>query len=154
MINLKVGGKSPDFELRNQDGIKIKLSKLQGKKVVIYFYPKDDTPGCTKEACNFRDNINNLRKLNVEVLGISNDDLDSHKKFASKYNLNFPILIDVDKKVSKDYGVYELKKFMGKSYHGIVRSTFIIDEKGKIARIFYKVKPDEHIKEIKEALGN
>ena len=153
MINLKVGGKSPDFELSNQDGIKIKLSKLQGKKVVIYFYPKDDTPGCTKEACNFRDNINNLRKLNVEVLGISNDDLDSHKKFASKYNLNFPILIDVDKKVSKDYGVYELKKFMGKSYHGIVRSTFIIDEKGKIARIFYKVKPDEHIKEILEEIN-
>ena len=153
MINLKVGGKSPDFELSNQDGIKIKLSKLQGKKVVIYFYPKDDTPGCTKEACNFRDNINNLRKLNVEVLGISNDDLDSHKKFASKYNLNFPILIDVDKKVSKDYGVYELKKFMDKSYHGIVRSTFIIDEKGKIARIFYKVKPDEHIKEILEEIN-
>ena len=153
MINLKVSDKAPDFELSDQEGSKVKLSELKGKKVVLYFYPKDDTSGCTKEACDFRDNISSLRKLNVEVLGISNDDLDSHKKFASKYNLNFPILIDVDKKVSKDYGVYELKKFMGKSYHGIVRSTFIIYEKGKIARIFYKVKPDEHIKEILEEIN-
>ena len=154
MITLKAGDKAPDFELLDQEGSKVKLSELKGKKVVLYFYPKDDTPGCTKEACNFRDNITSLRKLNAEVLGISNDDLDSHKKFASKYNLNFPVLSDIDKKASKEYGVYELKSFMGKSYYGIVRSTFIIDEKGRIAKIFYKVNPEEHIKEIQEALGN
>ena len=152
MINLKVGDKSPDFNLTDDSGKKIKLSDFKGKKVVLYFYPKDNTSGCTNEACNFRDNINNLRKLNVEVLGISNDDFDSHKKFASKYNLNFPILSDIDKKVSKEYGVYELKRFMGKSYYWIVRSTFIIDEKGKIARIFYKVNPEEHVEEILKAM--
>ena len=152
MITLKIGSKAPNFELSDEEGKKVKLSDFKGKKVILYFYPKDDTPGCTKEACNFRDNFDELRKLNAEVLGISNDDETSHKKFSEKFNLPFKLLCDVDKKISKDYGVYELKSFMGKSYSGITRSTFIIDGKGKIKSIFYKVKPDVHIKEVVEAL--
>ena len=152
MITLKIGNKAPDFELNDSEGKKLKLYNFKGKKIVLYFYPRDDTPGCTKEACNFRDNIEGLKKLNVEVLGISNDDKTSHKKFSEKYNLPFRLLCDIDKKVSKDYGVYELKNFMGKSYYGITRSTFIIDERGKIEKIFYKVNPNTHIKEIIVAL--
>ena len=152
MINLKVGDKSPDFELIDQNGKKIRLSKLRGKKVVLYFYPKDDTSGCTKEACDFRDNLPELKKLNVEVLGASNDSLDSHKKFSSKYNLNFPILSDVDKKASQEYGVYEQKQNYGKTYWGITRSTFVIDKNGKIEKIFYKVNPEGHAKEILDAV--
>lgn len=148
MISLKVGDKAPDFILNDGEGKTVKLSKLKGKKVVLYFYPKNDTPGCTKEACNFRDNLGALKKLNVEVLGVSNDDEQSHKKFAEKYNLPFRLLADADKKVSKDYGVYELKESYGKTYYGITRSTFLIDESGKIEKIYYKVNPEEHIKEI------
>ncbi len=152
MISLNVGDKAPDFSLKDSDGKKIKLSSFKGKKVVLYFYPKDDTSGCTKEACNFRDNILEVKKLNVEILGVSNDDEASHKKFASKYNLPFNLLADTDKNVSKKYGVYELKNFMGRSYYGITRSTFLIDEKGKIRKIFYKVHPEEHINEIMQEL--
>lgn len=148
MTTLKIGDKAPDFELAYSEGKKVKLSGFRGKKVVLYFYPKDDTPGCTKEACNFRDNFNQLKRLNVEVLGVSNDDEVSHKKFSEKFNLPFTLLCDVDKKVSKDYGVYQLKNFMGKSYYGIVRSTFLIDEKGMIEKIFDKVNPDVHINEV------
>ena len=148
MTTLKVGDKAPDFELKDQDGKAVKLSGFKGKKVILYFYPKDDTPGCTKEACNFRDNISTLNKSNVVVLGVSNDDEQSHQKFIAKYNLPFALLADTDKKVSKAYGVYELKNFMGKEYYGIVRSTFIIDEKGRIQKVFYKVNPEEHIDEV------
>ena len=109
MISLKIGDKAPDFELSDQKSSKIKLSGFRGKKVILYFYPKDDTSGCTKEACDFRDNISKLNQDNAVVLGVSNDDLESHEKFSSKYALNFPIVCDVDKKVSKEYGVYELK---------------------------------------------
>lgn len=152
MISLKVGDKAPEFKLADGSGNQVKLSGFKGKKVVLYFYPKDDTPGCTKEACNFRDNLGALKKLNVEVLGVSNDDSGSHKKFAEKYNLPFSLLADVDKKVSKYYGVYGEKSFMGRIYMGITRSTFLIDEKGKIQKIFYKVNPENHIDEIKLAL--
>ena len=124
------------------------MSDFKGKKVVLYFYPKDDTPGCTKEACNFRDNLSALKKLNAEVIGVSNDDEVSHKKFAEKYKLPFRLLADVDKKVSKDYGVYEEKQNYGRTYMGITRSTFVIDENGKIQKIYYKVNPEEHINEI------
>ena len=148
MINLKVGDKAPDFILKDGGGETAKLSDFKGKKVVLYFYPKDDTPGCTKEACNFRDNLTSLGKLNVEVLGVSTDDEASHKKFAEKYNLPFKLLADVDKKVSKEYGIYELKNNYGKEYYGITRSTFVIDENGKIQQIYYKVNPEEHINEI------
>ena len=152
MITLKEGQKAPDFTLADQEGNKVKLSSFKGKKVVLYFYPKDDTPGCTKEACNFRDKIGSLKKSNVVVLGVSNDDEESHQKFIAKYSLPFTLLADTDKEVSKAYGVYELKNFMGKKYYGIVRSTFIIDEKGRIQKIFYKVNPEEHIQEVMEAV--
>ena len=148
MINLKTGDKAPDFELPDQEGNKVKLSSLKGKKVVLYFYPRDDTPGCTKEACNFRDNISQLKKLNAEILGVSNDDEESHKKFADKYRLPFRLFADADKKVSKQYGVYELKQNYGKEYYGITRSTFLIDENGKIEKIYYKVNPEGHVDEI------
>ncbi|MBI2654044.1 thioredoxin-dependent thiol peroxidase [Candidatus Woesearchaeota archaeon] len=153
MVKLKAGDKAPDFELNDDEGNKVKLSNFKGKKFVLYFYPKDDTPGCTKEACDFRDNLSSLKRLNVEVLGVSNDDEKSHKKFKEKFSLPFRLLCDVDKKVSKGYGVYELKKFMGKSYHGITRSTFLIDEKGKIEKIFYKVNPENHIEEVMVAIS-
>jgi len=153
MISLKIGEKAPDFELLDDKGNKTRLSGFKGKKVVLYFYPRDDTPGCTKEACNFRDNIPKLRKMNVEILGVSNDDQTSHKKFKEKFDLPFPLLCDVDKKVSKEYGVYELKNFMGKSFYGIVRSTFIIDEKGNIEKIFYKVNPEEHVGEVMSSIN-
>lgn len=148
MITLKIGDKAPDFKLEDNNGHIVKLSDFKGKKVILYFYPKDDTPGCTKEACSFRDNIPDFRKLKAEVLGVSNDDVASHEKFRKKYSLNFNLLSDVDKKVSKEYGVYELKSFMGREYYGIVRSTFLINEKGKIAKIFYKVNPEKHIDEL------
>ena len=154
MIYLKIGDKAPDFELLDQEGKSIKLSGLNGRKVVLYFYPRDDTSGCTKEACSFRDNFSALKKLNVEVLGVSNDNQKSHKKFSEKFNLPFRLLCDVDKEVSRKYGVYELKNFMGKEYYGIVRSTFLIDEKGKIRQIFYKVNPENHVNEITDELKN
>ena len=150
MITLKVGNKAPDFKLKDADGKTVKLLDFKGKKIILYFYPKDDTSGCTKEACNFRDNLGALKKFNVEVLGVSSDDEISHKKFAEKYNLTFRLLADVDKKVSKVYGVYELKQNYGKEYYGITRSTFVIDENGKIQQIYYKVNPEEHINEIME----
>jgi len=153
MITLKSGDKAPDFELMDQDGDYVKLSGFKGKKIILYFYPKDNTPGCTKEACDFRDNLSHLKSLNVEILGISNDDEASHKKFAEKYQLPFRLLCDTDKQVSKAYGVYELKEKFGKQYYGITRSTFMIDEEGKIERIFYKVDPEAHIGEIMKAVG-
>lgn len=148
MMMLKVGDKAPDFKLSDQQGNDTKLSDFKGRKVVLYFYPKDDTPGCTKEACDFRDIIAQLKKLNAEVLGVSNDDKESHQKFIEKFSLPFPLLCDVDKKVSNDYGVYGLKSFMGKSYYGIVRSTFIIDGNGIIEKIFYKANPEGHAEEV------
>ncbi len=152
MINLKIGDKAPDFELNDAKGNKTKLADFRGKKIILYFYPRDDTSGCTKEACNFRDNFKGLRKFNIEIIGISNDNEQSHKKFTEKYSLPFKLLCDVDKEVSKKYGVYELKNFMGRSYYGITRSTFIIDEKGKITDIFYKVNPEKHVYEVKEKI--
>ena len=145
MINIKVGDNAPDFVLENSEGNKARLSDFKGKKVVLYFYPKDDTPGCTKEACDFRDSLKRLKSMNVEVLGVSNDDIESHKKFAEKYHLNFRLLADVDKKASQAYGVYEEKEKFGNKYWGITRSTFLIDEEGSIKKIFYKVNPEQHI---------
>ena len=153
MINLKIGDNAPDFELADQNGSNVKLSDFKGKKIVLYFYPKDDTPGCTKEACDLRDNLSILNKKNAVVLGISNDDEASHKKFAEKYNLPFRLLADAGKKVSQEYRVYELKNMYGREYYGITRSTFVIDENGKIQRIYYKVNPEKHIQEIMEELN-
>jgi peroxiredoxin Q/BCP len=145
---LKEGDKAPDFELKDQNGETVALSQFRGKKVILYFYPKDDTPGCTKEACSFRDGLETLARRDTVVLGVSNDDTDSHRKFASKYGLNFKILSDVDKFVSTTYGVYKRRNMYGKEFWGIERSTFIIDEKGVIKKIFRRVNVDGHFEEI------
>ena len=150
---VKVGQKAPDFTALNDKGDKVKLSDLKGKKVVLYFYPKDDTPGCTKEACAFRDGIDEIKGQGAVVLGVSADSVDSHKKFKSKFDLNFPLLADTDKKIIESYGVWKEKSMYGKKYMGIERTTFVIDEQGKIAHIFPKVKVDEHYDEVLKALA-
>ena len=150
---LKVGDKAPDFSLPDQDGKTVSLKSLKGKQVVLYFYPKDDTPGCTKEACGFRDSLKAIEKINTVVLGVSMDNAASHHKFIKKYSLPFPLLCDEDGTVSKAYGVYKLKNMYGKTYWGIERSTFIIDETGKLKAIFRKVKVDGHVDEVQAALN-
>ena len=145
---LNVGDTAPDFTLSDQFGEIHKLSDYRGKIVVLYFYPKDDTPGCTKEACSFRDNFQEYRKRKMVVLGVSKDSTKSHVKFSEKYSLPFTLLSDDDTEVSQAYGVWGLKKFMGKEYYGINRMTFIIDEDGQILRIYEKVKPENHAEEI------
>src|SRR5215510_14435048 len=149
---LKVGQKAPDFSVMNDTGEKVKLSVFKGKKVVLYFYPKDDTPGCTKEACAFRDGISEMKKKGAVVLGVSADSVDSHKKFKNKFDLNFPLLADTDKKIIEGYGVWKEKSMYGRKYMGIERTTFIIDENGKISHIFPKVKVNEHYDEVLSAL--
>lgn len=149
---MKVGQKAPVFTAMNDKGEKVKLSDLKGKKVVLYFYPKDDTPGCTKEACAFRDGIDEIKSRGAVVLGVSADSVDSHKKFKSKFDLNFPLLADADKKIVEDYGVWKEKSMYGKKFMGIERTTFIIDEEGKISHIFPKVKVDQHYDEVLAAL--
>ena len=145
---LNIGDTAPDFTLSDQFGEIHQLSDYRGKKVVLYFYPKDDTPGCTKEACGFRDNFQEYRKRKMVVLGVSKDSTKSHVKFSEKYSLPFTLLSDDNNEVSQAYGVWGLKKFMGKEYYGINRMTFIIDEDGKILRIYEKVKPENHAEEI------
>lgn len=140
--------KTVDFELPDQDGKMHKLSDYLGKWVVLYFYPKDDTPGCIKEACSFRDNLIELEKLEVVILGVSKDSVESHKKFHDKYHLNFPILSDVDRKVIDAYHAWGKKKFLGKEYFGIMRTTYLIDPKGEIRKVYEKVNPMEHTGEI------
>ena len=149
---LKVGQKAPDFTLLNDSGQKVKLSDLKGKTVVLYFYPKDDTPGCTKEACAFRDGIDEIQARGAVVLGVSSDSVESHVKFKKKFDLNFPLLADTDKKVVEDYGTWKEKSMYGKTYMGIERTTFIIDKQGKLSHIFPKVKVDEHYDEVLDAL--
>lgn len=149
---IELGKKAPDFSLLNQDGKKISLKDYLGKKVVLYFYPKDDTSGCTKEACNFRDEFPKFTKTKAVILGVSPDSVKSHKKFAEKYDLNFDLLADEEKKVVEKYGVWKEKSMYGRKYMGVERTTFIIDEKGKIKSIFNKVKVDGHNKEVLEAL--
>jgi peroxiredoxin Q/BCP len=152
--DLKVGQKAPDFTVLNDKGEKVKLSDFKGKKVVLYFYPKDDTPGCTKEACAFRDGIDEIKARGAAVLGVSADSVDSHKKFKSKFDLNFSLLADEDKKMVEDYGVWKEKSMYGKKFMGIERTTFIIDKQGKISHIFPKVKVDQHYDEVVEALAD
>ncbi|MGF7399440.1 thioredoxin-dependent thiol peroxidase [Thermoanaerobacterium thermosaccharolyticum] len=143
-----------DFTLKSSDGNDVSLSDFKGKKVVLYFYPKDNTPGCTKEACQFRDNINTVKNKDAVILGVSLDDIESHKKFIEKFNLPFILLSDSDAKVSTEYGVYKEKNMYGKKKMGIERSTFIIDQKGIVKKIFRKVKVDGHVDEILEVLDN
>ncbi len=151
---LKEGSKAPTFTLPNQDGKKVSLKDFLGKKVVLYFYPKDMTSGCTKEACDFRDHIKLFNNKDVVVLGLSPDSVQSHKKFQEKYGLPFDLLSDESKKVLEKYGVWKEKSMYGKKYFGVERTTFIIDENGKIKKIFPKVKVNGHIKEVLQALEN
>lgn len=148
----EVGKKAPDFTLPDQNGNKVSLKNFKGKKVVLYFYPKDNTSGCTKEACNFRDDFPKFKKTDTVIIGVSPDSVSSHKKFADKYNLPFTLLSDEEKNVLEKYGVWKEKSMYGKKYMGVERTTFIIDEDGKIKKIFNKVKVDGHNTEVMEAL--
>ena len=151
---LKEGTAAPNFTANNAKGETIRLKDLRDKKVVVYFYPKDDTPGCTKEACSFRDAFADFRKRGIEVLGVSVDSEASHQKFTAKYKLPFTLLADPDHAIADAYGVYGEKKFMGRTYMGVKRVTFLIDEKGKIKKVYEKVKPEEHAREVLEAFAN
>lgn len=150
----KEGSAAPAFSSTDANGSVVRLKDLRGQKVALYFYPKDDTPGCTKEACSFRDSFSEFKKRGITVLGVSPDSEASHKKFAAKYKLPFTLVADKDHVIADAYGVYGEKKFMGRTYMGVNRTTFLIDEKGKIKKIFEKVKPDEHAKEVLDAFEN
>jgi thioredoxin-dependent peroxiredoxin len=150
---VKEGNKAPDFTAKDQNGNKVKLSDLKGQKVVLYFYPKDDTPGCTKEACSFRDANDVYAEKGIKVFGVSTDDEKSHQKFISKYDLPFDLLADTDKKIVEKYGVWGEKSMYGKKYMGTLRKTFLIGEDGKIVKIFDKVNVSEHADEVLKAFG-
>ena len=149
---LEAGDKAPDFKATDDQGKPLSLKDLRGKKVVLYFYPKDDTSGCTKEACDFQVNLAAIKKRGAIVIGISPDSEKSHQKFKNKYELSFPLVVDEDKSIAKAYDVWQEKSMYGRKYMGIVRTTFIIDEKGKIDKIFPKVKVNDHAKAVLEAL--
>jgi len=148
----QAGMQAPEFDLPASNGQNLALKDFKGKNIVIYFYPKDDTPGCTVEACGLRDSFKEIEKLNAVILGVSPDSVKSHGKFISKFQLPFILLTDEDKKMCQDYGVWVEKSMYGKKYMGVARTTFIIDKKGKIVKIFEKVKPEGHNTEIIEAL--
>ena len=147
-MSLKEGDKAPAFSGKDQNGKKVALSEFKGKKVVLYFYPEDDTPTCTVQACNLRDNYALLKKHGFEVIGVSPNDEKSHKKFEAKFNLPFTLLADADHAITEKYGVWQEKSMYGKKYWGVLRTTFIIDEDGKVAHIFEKVKPEGHDQEV------
>ncbi len=151
---LKIGENASDFTLPDQEGNQHKLSDYKGKKVILYFYPKDMTPGCTIEACSFRDDFAEYKKRGIIILGISGDSVDSHKKFSEKHSLPFTLLADSKKEVSDKYGVYGEKKFLGKTFLGVKRTTYLIDEKGIIRKVYEKVDVGEHSKEILEDINN
>ncbi len=150
MITLKIGDVAPEFSAINQDGKMINLTDYKGKKVVLYFYPKDNTPGCTTQSCNLRDNYTLLQKQGYEIFGISQDSEKSHQKFIEKQALPFDLISDADHKVHHLYGTWELKKYMGKEYMGTLRTTFVVDEKGRISDVIEKVKTDNHTAQILE----
>lgn len=152
MALLEVGAKAPDFRVKDQNGQEVTLESLRGRRVVLYFYPKDDTPGCTKEACAIRDNFPEFGKLNAEVYGVSVDDEDSHKKFIAKYELPFRLLADTDKQIVQAYGAWGEKSMYGKTYMGVSRITYVIDEQGFIAAVYPKVKPETHADELLQFL--
>ena len=151
---LKEGGQAPDFVTRDTDGNEVRLSDFRGRRVVLYFYPKDDTPGCTKQACSIRDSFSEFEERGIKVLGVSLDDQASHRKFADKYELPFTLLSDTDHAVADAYGVYGEKEFMGKKYMGVDRKTFLIDEQGRIKKVFHKVNVEEHADEVLEAFDD
>ncbi len=152
MAELRHGDKAPVFDMATDGGGHISLKSLKGQNVVLYFYPKDDTPGCTTESCAFRDNLKAFTKLKAAVIGVSKDSPESHDKFKAKYQLNFPLASDGDGSVCEAYGVWKEKSMYGKTYMGIERSTFLIDDKGVIRQIWRKVKVDGHAEEVMEAL--
>ena len=143
---------APDFTLNDQNGAEVTLSKHRGKPVVLYFYPKDDTPGCTSEACDFRDSRLDYEKAGAVVIGVSPDDVKSHAKFATKHGLNFTLAADVDRNVCEAYGVWQEKSMYGKTYMGVVRTTFVIDAEGIVRKVFPKVKVDGHCDAVLEAV--
>jgi peroxiredoxin Q/BCP len=153
IITLKAGDKAPDFKAKDQDGKIISLKDFKGKKVALYFYPEDDTPTCTKEACNLRDNFNLLKKKGIVVLGVSPDTEKKHKKFETKYSLPFTLVADPDREILNKYGVWGWKKFMGREFMGTHRTTFLINEKGIIEHIIEKVKSGSHAQQILETWG-
>jgi len=150
---ISAGVPAPEFEMLDDTNVIRKLSDFRGKNVVLYFYPEDDTPGCTKEACNFRDDYSSYEKANVVVLGVSPDSVESHVKFKRKFQLQFPLLADEGHKVCDAYGVWGPKKFVDKSYDGVLRTTFLIDGNGKVIKVFENVRPAEHSAEVLSALG-
>lgn len=150
---LNAGDKAPYFELSNQDGETVKLTDLKGKSVVLFFYPKDSTSVCTKEACSFRDELSIFEGVNATIIGVSGDSVKSHRKFADKYNLNFTLLSDESKQMLEAYGVWKEKSMYGKKYMGIERTTFVIDPEGTIKKVFNKVKVEGHTEEVKKALS-
>ena len=150
---IEPGKKAPAFTLKNDAGEKVKLSDMKGKPVVLYFYPRDDTPGCTKEACAFRDRYDEIKKLGVQLLGVSTDDAKSHTKFREKYDLPFPLLVDENHAVSEKYGAWREKNMYGKKSMGIQRSTYLIDADGKVAKVWKRVKVDGHDQQVIDAVG-
>lgn len=150
---LEKGSKAPQFSSVDQDGTPVSLQDFLGRKVVLYFYPKDDTPGCTKEACAFRDSFPKFKEIGVDVLGVSVDSETKHKKFTTKYDLPFRLVVDDEKRIVEQYGVWGKKKFMGREYMGTNRVTYLIDEQGVIEEVWPKVKPDKHAEEILEYLA-
>lgn len=148
MSELKIGNKAPDFTLPTDGGGTVKLSSYKGQPVVLYFYPKDDTSGCTKEACDFRDNLTAFKRLKVQVIGVSKDSVKKHDKFKEKYELNFPLASDEDGKVCDKYGVWVEKSMYGRKYMGIERATYLIDAEGKIAHIWRKVSVTDHVEDV------
>lgn len=150
MSKLKIGDQAPRFSLNDQDGKQHQLSDYAGKKLALYFYPKDMTPGCTFQACNLRDNFTLLEEADIQILGISADSEEKHQRFIARHNLPFPLLADTDKKMINDYGVWGPKQFMGKKFNGILRTTFVIDGNGLITNIIEKVKTKHHADQILE----
>jgi peroxiredoxin Q/BCP len=149
-MRLEVGQQAPEFNLPTDDNESVSLESLKGKKAIFYFYPKDDTPGCTKEACAFRDELDSLTQLGVEVIGVSPDSHSSHDKFRAKYNLNFKLASDEDHSVAESYGAWGEKNMYGKKFMGLIRSTFVIDEEGKIAKTWYNARVKDHVAKVKE----
>lgn len=150
---ITAGNPAPDFNLVDENGKEHSLSDYKGKPLVLYFYPRDDTPGCTKEACNFRDDYSKYEEAGVTILGVSPDEADSHAKFKNKYDLPFTLLADSDHRVSEKYGVWGPKKSFGREYEGILRTTFLIDSDGKIKKVFKNVKPAQHSEDVLQAIS-
>ncbi|MFA5476935.1 MAG: thioredoxin-dependent thiol peroxidase [Bacteroidales bacterium] len=152
MAFLNKGDKAPDFQVKDQDGKMVALKDYLGHKVILYFYPKADTPGCTAESCNLRDNYDDLLERGYKIIGVSPDTVEKQKKFAEKYNLPFPLLADTDLQVIKEYGAWGTKNMYGKSYEGLLRTTYVIDEKSKIEKVITSVKTKEHAAQILQAM--